>query len=89
MAYLNDQWQIVSWKLKKKKLKYEKDRYKVWTKFWYVWKTKDTGNRIVCYDGKILKKLDNDMYKVRFIDRYIHNSYEPFIRTVPEKIIHF
>ena len=89
MAYKNEEWKIITWKEKVKIVTENLGRYKVWAEFWYVWRTKETGNRIVCYDGIILEILDNDMYRVQFIDRERGKSKIPFEKTVPKKIIHF
>jgi len=88
MAFKDQLWNIIWTKTKIKKHKEIKDIYKIWKTFHYVWKTRDTWNRIVYFEWKILEKLEDDMFKVEFIDRHKDNSNTHFIKIVPKKVIH-
>ena len=72
MAYVNDDWQIVSSKVVKKKYIKSKEKPIVWRRFHYVWKTRATWTRIVLYDGKIIDyNKDTWICRCEVLDRNI------------------
>ena len=91
MEYKNINGETIQLKTveKKKKVKAKIDHYIAWASFYYVWRTKDTGSQIVLYEWTIVEKLDNDMFRVSFIDRNVNSSKKPFEKVVPKSIIKF
>ena len=82
MAYKDSKWKIVTQKMvtRKPKKKNDKDPYREWVEFSYVWRTKSTGSRIVCFDMKILSfNKDTNTIDVNYLDRNL--------KINPDKII--
>lgn len=58
----------------------KKPKTDIWKIVTYVWKTRDTGNRIVYYIWVIIWETETT-YDVRFKDQYIYNeNKEPFVK---------
>lgn len=63
-----------------KSQKYKKSKSHIWKYVTYVWKTRDTWNRVVYYVWKIIWETEST-YDIKFKDQYIYNEYkEPFIK---------
>lgn len=92
MIMKNLDWSEVNLKQvkKKSKRKSKKEFSYIWLKCYYVWKTKDTWDRIVYFSWTVISEdIKNKKVTVEFIDNNINMSNEIFIKTVHIKVLKF
>lgn len=90
MAYRTVEWNIVSSNKLEKKKTLKKDVRLQWKSFEYIGKTKDTGNRIVLYEWRLLWE-PNELWlvEVEYLDRNIKINPDKILvkRELPIKFL--